>query len=174
MSPRSSGSMASLPREARADRYRRAWSRRRSRQRWKQPLRPPCGTSVCFDKLMPAASAGTTLSMSCGRRATAGCRRSTRICLPPTESPACPGIRCAPPGICTRAASAPTICIGLWRCWRGSSAPAKCNFVPFGIKYCLCRHGETGWRNVPPARPVFLGGGGSRIQCGFFLKCSHK
>ena len=60
MSPRSSGSMASLPREARADRCRRAWSRRRSRQRWKQPSRPPCGTSVCFDKLMPAASAGTT------------------------------------------------------------------------------------------------------------------
>ena len=60
MSPRSSGSMASLPREARAGRYRRAWNRRRSRQRWRRRSRPPCGTSICFDKLMPAASAGTT------------------------------------------------------------------------------------------------------------------
>ena len=72
MSPRSSGSMASLPREARADRYRRAWSRRRSRQRWKQPLRPPCGTSICFDKLMPAASAGTTKKDRSGHCARSG------------------------------------------------------------------------------------------------------
>ena len=27
---------------------------------------------------------------------------------------------------------------------------------------CLCRHGETGWGSVPPARPVFFGGAAAR------------